>query len=93
MHIATAIESGPLIRIEGKLESQSVTALAGMIGYLPEGATITVSLTHATSVEPHALVQLHDLVRESASRGRAVLLLGLTMAQARLLALARSPRP
>jgi hypothetical protein len=87
---ATSKESGPVIQIEGTLEMSSVDNLAGLIERLPAAASVTVDLIRARSVEPSALVQLHDLVVLNAQRGRLVLLRGITLAQARLLDLARS---
>jgi hypothetical protein len=92
MHFATTSSSGSIIRID-HLEGASVDSLEGLIDNLPAGAVVTVDLAHARSVEPLALVRLHELVHHCAESGRNVLLRGLTLAQARLVALAQSGRP
>jgi len=81
--------SGSTLFIEEQLADADVEALCRLLSGMARDSTVTVELSRARSVAPHALLRLQQEVIRHARLGHQILLRGLTMAQARLLELAR----
>jgi len=81
--------SGSTLFVEERLADAEVESLCRLLSSMSRDSTVTVELSRARSVAPHALVRLQQEVVRHARFGHRVLLRGLTMAQARLLELAR----